>query len=183
MIDPGEAGVRLWRPTDHDAPGVLSVHGDPRVYVHDPQEVQADLDDARRFLAPTLRHWVEHGFGYWTVLVPSEWWPSGVPGPEGADEDRVHAGLGGIQHYRMAGEPVLNVYYRLAPDVHGRRVAGTLVATAMTLAPVVAPGLDLVVRTRPANAAARRVAERAGFVDLGLEPGMTDMQLLRWSPG
>jgi len=89
VIDPGEAGVRLWRPTDHDAPGVLSVHGDPRVYVHDPQEVQADLDDARRFLAPTLRHWVEHGFGYWTVLVPSEWWPSGVPGPEGADEDRV----------------------------------------------------------------------------------------------
>ena len=49
----------------------------------------------------------------------------------------------------------------------------------MALAPLVAPGTDLVVRTRPANAAARRVAERAGFVDLGLEPDTTDMQQLR----
>jgi RimJ/RimL family protein N-acetyltransferase len=35
------------------------------------------------------------------------------------------------------------------------------------------------VQTRPANSAARHVAERAGFVDEGLEPGNTDMQLLR----
>ena len=77
-IDLGDDGVRLRQPTEDDAPGVLSVHGDPRVYVHDPQEVQADLEDARRFLAPMLRHWAEHGFGYWTVLVPREWWPAGV---------------------------------------------------------------------------------------------------------
>jgi ribosomal-protein-alanine N-acetyltransferase len=64
VIDLGDAEVRLRQPTEEDAPGVLSVHGDPRVYVHDPQEVQADLDDARRFLAPMLRHWADHRFGY-----------------------------------------------------------------------------------------------------------------------
>jgi [ribosomal protein S5]-alanine N-acetyltransferase len=37
--------------------------------------------------------------------------------------------------------------------------------------------------TRPANAAARRVAERAGFVDLGLDPAEPVMQLLRRPAG
>ena len=75
---------------------------------------------------------------------------------------------------------MLNVYFRLAPSVQGRGLAGLIVAAAVRMAPVVAPGVDIVVRTRPANAAARRVAERAGFVDEGLEPGTTDMQLLRY---
>ena len=87
--------------------------------------------------------------------------------------------MGGVRHHVMAGEDVLNVYYRLAPDVQGRGLAGRLLDACIALAPQVAPGADLVVRTRPANVAARRVAERAGFVDLGLEPGTTDMQLLR----
>lgn len=182
-IDVGEGGVRFRRPVEDDAPGVLSVHGDPRVYVFDPHEVQADLAAARLFLTPMLGHWAQHGFGYWTVLVPSAWWPNGVPGPQDVDEGRTHGGLGGIQHYLMAGEPVLNVYFRLAPDVQGRGIAGALMTTAMALAPALAPGRDLVVRTRPGNTAARRVAERAGFTDLGLEPGTTDMQLLRWTPG
>jgi len=93
----------------------------------------------------------------------------------------VHAGLGGIHHHTIAGVPVLNVYFRFGPEVQGRGLAGAVVAEAIRMAPHVAPDVDLVVRTRPANAAARRVAERAGFVDEGLEPGTTDMQLLRLS--
>jgi RimJ/RimL family protein N-acetyltransferase len=175
-------GLVLRAPREDDLPGVLAVHGDPRVYRHDPHETQTSLEDAATFVAPFLAHWARHGFGYWIVLVPAAWWPEGVPGSGPEDGARVHAGIGGIQHYVMAGEPVLNVYFRLSPEVHGRGIAGLIVRTAQAVAPRLAPGTDLVVRTRPANAAARRVAEREGFVDLGPEPGSTDMQVLRWSP-
>ncbi len=92
----------------------------------------------------------------------------------------MHAGVGGIQHHALGGtEPVLNVYFRFAPDLQGRGLARHVLDSALEDAPRLAPGLDLVVRTRPANAAARRVAERAGFTDLGLSPFEEDMQLLR----
>jgi RimJ/RimL family protein N-acetyltransferase len=167
-----------------DAEGVLAVHGDPRVYTLDPHERHPDLAHSRRFITPMIEHWATHGFGYWTVLVPRTWWPAGDPGPEPRDGDRVHAGLGGIQNHAVAGEPVLNVYFRLAPSVQGRGIAGRILAECVRVAPHVALGIDLVVRTRPANAAARRVAVRGGFVDEGLEPGTTDMRLLRMrAPG
>ncbi len=175
-VDVGDGAV-LCRVVPEDAAGVLAVHGDTRVYELDPDLVHADLAASQDFLAPAVEHWAEHGFGFWTVLVPSRWWPGGVPGEDG----RVAAGMGGIRHHVMAGEDVLNVYYRLAPDVQGRGLAGRLLDACLRMAPEVAPGLDLVVRTGPANAAARRVAERAGFVDLGLEPLTDDMQLLRRS--
>jgi RimJ/RimL family protein N-acetyltransferase len=180
--DPGD-GVLLRRPEEADAAGVLSVHGDPRVYSFDPVEVHTDLAMAATFLVPTLDHWARHGFGYWTVLVPATWWSAGVTGPVTGDGDRVNAGMGGIQHHDVAGEPALNVYYRFAPAVQGRGLARRVIEASVWLAAEAAPGLDLVVRTRPANAAARHVAERAGFVDEGLEPGATDMQLLRLRAG
>lgn len=178
QVDAGD-GVLLRRPVAGDAAGVLSVHGDPRVYEHDPQFVRTDLAQATEFLRDRLERWEGWGFGFWTVLVPRPWWPGGEPAPLQADGDRVHAGLGGIRHHVMAGESVLNVYYRLAPQVQGRGLAGRVLDAATRMAPSVAPGVDLVVRTRPANAAARRVAERGGFADEGLEPGTDDMQLLR----
>lgn len=173
-------GVLLRAPTLADAPGCFAIHGDPMVYRYDPQETHHDLEQTRAFLAPMLTHWAEHGYGYWAVLVPSEVWPEGVGGTEDADGGRVLAGLGGIQHYTMAGTGVLNTYYRFATAVQGRGLARALLTQVLATAPLVAPELDVVVRTRPANAVARHVAERAGFVDEGLEPGTTDMQLLRY---
>ena len=172
-------GLSLRRVVTADAPGVLAVHGDPAVYVHDPDEVHPDLAHSQRFLEPMLQHWDDHGFGYWAVLVPRPWLPSGVTGTEPADDDRVFAGLGGVQHHAVTEQPVLNVYFRLAPVVQGRGIAGRIVSTVIRMAPEVAPGRDIVVRTRPANAAARWVARRAGFTDEGLEPGVANMQLLR----
>lgn len=171
--------VTLRRPVPADAAGVFSVHGDPRTYELDPDLTHPDVAASAAFLVPPLEHWQRYGFGLWTVLVPASWWPAGVPGPGPDDAGLVHAGLGGIRHHVMAGEPVLNVYYRLAPAVQGRGLAGTVLSTAVEQAARTLPGLDLVVRTRPDNAAARRVAERGGFVDQGLEPGTDDMHLLR----
>jgi ribosomal-protein-alanine N-acetyltransferase len=175
-------GLVFRRPTFDDAEGVLSVHGDPRVYEFDPHERHSYVAHSERFLVPMVEHWERHGFGYWTVLVPRQWWRGGVGGPEPPDGDRVHAGLGGLHHHTVAGQPVLNVYFRLAPAIHGRGVAGRIVAAGAQMAAEVAPGIDLVIRTRPANEAAKRVALRSGFVDEGLEPGTADMQLLRLAP-
>lgn len=173
-----DGGILLRRPTTADTVGMFVVHRDPAVYRHDPQETHPDIDHTTRFLAPMLAHWADHGFGYWAVLVPRTLWPDGERGDEDSDGDRVIAGLGGIQRHTLAGRDVLNVYYRLAPATQGRGLAGTILQQAIAIAPQVAPGADLVVRTRPANAVARHVAERAGFHDQGLEPGTTDMQLL-----
>lgn len=172
-------GVVLRRPIVGDAAGVRAGHGDPAVYTHDPQEVHPDVAHSERFLRPMIGHWAAHGFGYWSVLVPAVWWREGITSADAADGDRVLAGLGGIQHHRVQGVPVLNVYYRFAVPTQGRGLARTVIEQALVVAPRVAPGVDLVVRTRPANGVARHVAERAGFVDEGLEPSTTDMQLLR----
>jgi [ribosomal protein S5]-alanine N-acetyltransferase len=176
-------GLLLRRPCADDAAGVLAVHGDPAVYAYDPAETHSDLAHSARFLAPMLDHWSRHGFGYWSLLVPPSLWPEGEAGAMAGDGERVFAGLGGIQHHTLDGVPVLNTYYRFGTAVQGRGLAGVLLGLVLRLAPEVAPGADVVVRTRPANGVARRVAERAGFVDEGLEPGTSDMQLLRFPAG
>jgi RimJ/RimL family protein N-acetyltransferase len=168
-------GLLLRAMVPDDAAGVLAVHGDPQVYEFDPAETHADIEQSRRSMAPIIDHWSRHGFGYWSVLVPRTWWPEGVA----QEGDLVYAGVGGIQHHTMGEEPVLNVYFRLAPAVQGRGIAGRILETAVRMAERVAAGLDIVLRTRPGNATARRVGERAGFIDEGLEPGTDDMQLLR----
>ena len=173
------AGVLLREVALQDAHGVLAVHGDPRVYTLDPHETHPHLEHSRTFLAPMLDHWRRHRFGYWSVLAPRNWWPAGVAGALPSDGDRVFAGLGGVQHHKVAERPVLNVYFRFAPQVHRRGLASMVLSWSAQMAPHVASGVDLVVRTRPANTAARKAAERAGFLDEGLEPGTTDMQLLR----
>lgn len=163
-----------------DAPGLYRVHADPRVYAHDPDETHPHLEHTRAFLAPFRAHWVDHGFGYWTVLTPEPWWPSGVAGPRASDHGRRIAGLGGVQEFDLQGVGVLNVYFRLAPEVQGRGLGTLVLRAALTCAATVRPRVDVVVRTRPANVAARRTAERVGFVDEGTVPGETAMQLLRY---
>jgi ribosomal-protein-alanine N-acetyltransferase len=167
---------------DGDVSGVHRVHADPRVYVYDPDETHPDLEHTRNFLTPFRAHWDRHGFGYWTVLIPGTWWPAGVEASGARDDGRRIAGLGGIESFELLGVAVLNVYFRLAPEGQGRGLGTLILDAALTCAAEVRPGLDVVVRTRPANIAARRTAERAGFVDEGTVAGDTSMQLLRRRP-
>lgn len=173
-------GVLLCDIGVHDAPGLHRVHADPRVYAHDPSETHPHLEYTRTFLAPFLAHWVDHGFGYWTVLAPEPWWPSGVEGPRTHDDGRRIVGLGGIQTFDLEATRVLNVYFRLAPEAQGRGLGTLVLRAALACAAAVQPQLDVVVRTRPANLAARRTALRVGFADAGTVPGDTTMQLLRY---
>lgn len=177
-------GVLLRRPTAADVPGLWAVHGDPAVYRFDPPEVHPNQAYTAGWLSPITEHWERHGFGYWVVLVPVGWWPGGRLGLDPADDGRVVAGMGGIRRHETPDRDcVLNVYYRLAPAVQGRGLARAIVDRVLRTAAEVLPGADLVVRTRPDNAAARRVAERAGFADLGIDPDEPGIQLLRRQVG
>ncbi len=175
-------GVLLRKPVADDVPALLAVHGDPAAYELDPQERHLDADHTTRWLVPIIAHWDLHGFGYWTVLVPREWWPKGPPGAVAGDAGRVVAGMGGVRrHHTPHHEVVLNVYFRFAPPTRGRGLAGVVVRQGGAVGADREPGLDLVIRTRPTNAAARRVAEREGFTDHGVDPAEPGMQLLRRS--
>lgn len=177
------SGVLLRRPTYDDVAGLCRVHSDPRVYALDPHLLHTDERYTLDWAQPFLDHWSEQGFGYWTVLVERSWWPQGPPGKVPRETAMVIAGAGGIQWHQLGPERVLNVYYRFAPETQGRGLAGHVVRSATAWAAANRPNVDLVVRTRPENAASLRVAHRAGFVEQGSDPGDPAMVVLRLRPG
>lgn len=176
---PLDGGILLRRPTTGDVEGLFAVHGDRQAYHFDPQQTHLDQGYTSSWLAPILQHWVDNGFGFWTVVVPPDWWPAGPVGTGALDAGGVIAGMGGIRVHLSAGRRVLNVYFRFAPPVQGRGLAGQVLSTAVSWASDNLPGTDLVVRTRPDNTAARRVAVRAGFVEDGNDPDEPTMVMLR----
>ena len=60
----GGAGA-LDRPDSADVPGVFAILGDPRTVEHNPSELLTDEADAAEVVGMWIRHWDEHGFGYW----------------------------------------------------------------------------------------------------------------------
>ncbi|MBM6406099.1 hypothetical protein JQN72_17845 [Phycicoccus sp. CSK15P-2] len=55
----------MTRPVEADSAGVFAVLGEPRTVEHNPSELLADEEDAAELVARWVRHWDEHGFGYW----------------------------------------------------------------------------------------------------------------------
>ena len=108
------AAPLLRRPAPADLAAVLEVHGDPRANAHNPAGPMRDLDEARDLLDTWLADWRERGLGYWAV-----------------EEDAV-VGFGGV---RFMGE-VLNLYYRLRPEVWGRGIARHVAREAVATAHV-----------------------------------------------
>src|SRR6476619_7044842 len=88
----------LARPLATDAAGVFAILGDPRTVEHNPSER----------VARWLRHWDEHGFGYWCVRE--------------SGSDRI-IGYAGVKRMQVHGRPVLNLVYRFVPEVWGRGFA------------------------------------------------------------
>jgi RimJ/RimL family protein N-acetyltransferase len=56
----------LRRPTEADRVFHDVVHSDARLYTHAPHVVGTPASNATAFEA-ILRHWAEHGFGYWVA--------------------------------------------------------------------------------------------------------------------
>lgn len=102
---------------------------------------------ARERLAGWIGHWNSHGFGYEVI------------------ENRAGTvlGMAGIRHERWLEVPVLNLYYRLAPEAWGLGIASAAGRRALATAARVAPDLPVLVLTTPDNVPSRRTAAAIGL--------------------
>lgn len=139
------ARLLLRPPTPADLEALVEVEADPRTNRHRPGGAP-DRAEVERHLAEVLRSWAEHGVGYWL-----------------AEHEGAVVGTGGLRRAELHGQACWNLYYRFRPAAWGRGLAGELAEQAVLLASEQQCPLPVVARTRPANAAAQRVAERAGL--------------------
>jgi RimJ/RimL family protein N-acetyltransferase len=140
--------LRLTRPTATDSAGVLAILGDPRTVEHNPSDLLEDLGEAADLVARWDRHWQEHGFGYWCVRE------SGA--------DRI-IGYAGVKRMQMHGHPVLNLVYRLVPEMWGQGFATEAAAAVVSRAMAEMPTETIVARVRPDNRSSQSVALKAGL--------------------
>jgi [ribosomal protein S5]-alanine N-acetyltransferase len=140
--------TRLRPPGADDLDDVFRIHGDPRTNRHNPAGPDRDLDASRERLREWLEHWAAHGFGYWVV----------------EDDDGAVIGFSGVRHETWQGRPVLNLYYRFAPEVWGRRIASAVARHAVRWAAEHHPDKPVVARTTQDNEGSQRTALAAGLV-------------------
>lgn len=133
-------------PTSADHAEVHRVHGDPRTNVHNPAGPDDEAASHAR-LVEWMAHWHRHGFGYEVI------------------EDRTGAvlGMAGVRHERWLNVPVLNLYYRLAPEAWGNGIATVAGSRALETAARVAPNSPVLARTKPANLPSQRTAAKVGL--------------------
>ena len=142
------AGWRVRRPTRDDVDDLFRIQGDPRTHRYNPAGPDADRDVSRARLDEWLAHWDEHGFGYWAVE---------------SDDGRV-IGFAGVRTETWLGRPVLNLYYRLAPEVWGRGIASAVAAHAVAWARAHRPDRPVLAYTTEDNVGSQRTALAAGLV-------------------
>lgn len=142
------ARLELTRPTDSDSEGVFAILGDLRTVEHNPSERLAGRGDAAELVARWLRHWEEHGFGYWCVRE--------------SGSDRM-IGYAGVKRMLVHGRPVLNLVYRFVPDVWGRGFATEAAVAIVSRALEELPAETIVARVRPDNLSSQNVARKAGL--------------------
>ncbi|SFD70677.1 Protein N-acetyltransferase, RimJ/RimL family [Actinopolyspora alba] len=139
--------LRLRPPHPSDEAAVTAMHTDPRTNRHraagvpQPEQVRSDLGD-------WIRRWNSDGISYWVV--------------ESLTEEGL-LGVGGLRRIELETEPALNLYYRFRPEAWNRGYAVEMATAALELAEERCPRLPVVLRTRPTNGPALRVAEKLGF--------------------
>ncbi len=142
------ARLVLRRPQAGDGPAMFAVHGDPATNRHNPAGPDLNLATSAATLRGWLRDWEANGYGYWAITR--------------TDAEGV-IGFGGVKRLAWRDRDVLNLYYRLTPSVWGQGYAAEVARTAVGLAQAYLPHLPVIARTRSANIASQRTAERAGL--------------------
>lgn len=135
--------LRPVQPSDKDA--LVSIHVDARTNAHTPGG-PPDRTAIEAMLASFVAAWEGSGHSYWAV-----------------EFEGTVVGVAGVEVRTILGRDCWNVYYRFDPDSWGRGFATEVVREGLAAAGSLEPSLPIVARTRPANEAAIRVAERAGL--------------------
>jgi ribosomal-protein-alanine N-acetyltransferase len=139
------ARLVLRRPEAGDVEWVAGLHADPLNYTHDPGGAHPH-ERARTLAEMTMRNWTRDGISYWLV--------------EHAGEP---VGMAGITMVAFGGRPAWNLYYRFTPAARGRGLGTEAAREALVVAALVGPERPVIVRTRPTNAPARKLAEAIGL--------------------
>jgi ribosomal-protein-alanine N-acetyltransferase len=124
------------------------LHGDPETNQHNPYGADPDLTITQLRLDEWLRHWDEYGFGYELILD---------------DDDGAVIGICGVRRDVWQGLHLLNLYWRLLPEVWGRGYATVAGQHALEMAREARHREPVVARMLAGNAASARVAEKLGM--------------------
>ena len=135
------------RITADDLAVAHALHADPATNLHNPYGADPDLATTREHLDGWVRHWREHGFGYELI-----------------DDGTGIVGICGVRRDVWQGLHVLNLYWRLVPEVWGRGYATTAGAHALEMAIAARHREPVVARLVDGNAASARIAEKLGMV-------------------
>ncbi|WP_392545195.1 GNAT family N-acetyltransferase [Oryzobacter telluris] len=130
----------------------VRLHRDPALYEHTPWAMPTSDDEASRGFDDCLTRWTEGGFDYGVVEEASA---------------RAGIGVGGLRRRDLEGEDVLNLYYRLEHDAHGRGLGREAARGWVAHALEWLPDLPVVARARGVDEASVRAAVAAGLEPAG----------------
>lgn len=105
-------------PTDADINAIFAIHSDARAYEHRPELAMKSRDEAVELARAWQTNWREKQLGYYVVSTL----------------DGTTIGFTGVRHSEEAGEKVLNLYYRFAPESQGQGYAKEAAAAAIASA-------------------------------------------------
>lgn len=134
-------------PTDADIDAIFAIHSDARTYEHRPELAMKTRDEAVELARSWQENWSKKQLGYYVVSTL----------------DGTTIGFTGVRHSEEAGEEVLNLYYRFAPESQGRGYAKEAAAAAIASARERFPQLPVVAIIDPTNEASIVLAVKLGL--------------------
>lgn len=141
------ARLALSVPTDADFDAIFAIHSDARTYEHRPELAMKTGDEAIELARSWQQNWSEKQLGYYVVST--------------LDGNTI--GFTGVRHSEEAGEEVLNLYYRFAPESQGQGYAKEATAAAIASARERFPQLPIVAIIDPTNEASIGLALKLGL--------------------
>ena len=134
-------------PTDADIDAIFAIHSDARTYEHRPELAMKTREEAAELARSWQQNWSEKQLGYYVVST----------------HDGTTIGFTGVRHSEEAGEEVLNLYYRFAPESQGQGYAKEAAAAAISSARERFPHLPVVAIIDPTNEASIALALKLGL--------------------
>lgn len=139
--------LNLAVPTDADIDAIFAIHSDARTYKHRPELAMKTREEATELARAWQANWREKQLGYYVVSTL----------------DGTTIGFTGVRHSEEAGEEVLNLYYRFAPESQGQGYAKEAATAAITSARERFPQLPVVAIIDPTNESSIALALKLGL--------------------